>query len=256
MNPEQDQTQPQTITTPAAVATKPLWRDLLIPASIVIAGVFVGIGLYFGGDTGPVKSGGGLPSATETTAERVERLANDAGVKTKDLAACLQSGRTKALVQADSDNAVETGGRGTPWSIVIGPTGITYPINGSLPAAAVDQLIEIARTEGAVPEELNTEGINTAAVAPVTEDDWIKGSSDAVVTVVEYSDFDCPFCSRFHQAMGEVMADNPDTAWVYRHFPLDQLHPEARYVAEAAECVGELEGQDAFWKFTDAYFAG
>jgi protein-disulfide isomerase len=75
------------------------------------------------------------------------------------------------------------------------------------------------------------------------------------VTIVEYSDFDCPFCSRFHDSMNEIVANNPDVAWVYRHFPLEQLHPEAEGVAMAAECVGELAGSDAFWSFTDEYFA-
>lgn len=239
---------------PAVVAAgaSPLWKDLLVPASIMVAGVCIGIGLYFGGSNGST----GLPSAVETTAERVERLTNDAGVKTKDLAACLQSGRVKPLVQADTENAVETGGRGTPWSIVIGPSGMTYPINGALPAAAIAQVLDVARAEGELPVEPGTEPANTDAVAPITDADWVKGDPNAPIKIVEYSDFDCPFCGRFHQAMGVVLADNPDVAWVYRHFPLDQLHPEARYVAEAAECVGELEGQEAFWQFTDAYFAG
>jgi hypothetical protein len=45
------------------------------------------------------------------------------------------------------DNAIATGGRGTPWSILIGPTGKTYPINGALPDNAVEQLIQIAKDE-------------------------------------------------------------------------------------------------------------
>jgi len=53
----------------------------------------------------------------------------------------------QADVQADIDNAIATGGRGTPWSILIGPSGKTYPINGALPTAAIEQLIQVARDE-------------------------------------------------------------------------------------------------------------
>ena len=96
----------------------------------------------------------------------------------------------------------------------------------------------------------------TDAVRPVTKDDHIKGSLDAPVTIVEYSDFECPFCKRFHDTMNEVMkeVDDGQVAWVFRHFPLDQLHPvKARAVAVASECAGEQGGNESFWKFSDRY---
>ena len=83
----------------------------------------------------------------------------------------------------------------------------------------------------------------------VTDDDHIRGNIDAPVTIVEFSDYQCPFCSRFHDTMKEVMVNYPDQVrWVYKHFPLDSLHPYARQAAEAAECAGE---QDEFWEYSD-----
>lgn len=96
---------------------------------------------------------------------------------------------------------------------------------------------------------------NTGKVDPVTEADHIKGSVEAPIKVVEFSDFDCPFCSRFHDVMNQVVEKYDDVAWVYRHMPLEQLHPNAAYVAVASECVAELAGPTAFWSFTDGYFA-
>ncbi len=97
---------------------------------------------------------------------------------------------------------------------------------------------------------------NTDAVRPVEARDHVKGPADAPITIVEYSDFDCPFCARFHTSMNQlVSAPDAQVKWVYRHFPLEQLHPEAATVAHASECVAELAGNDAFWKFTDAYYA-
>jgi protein-disulfide isomerase len=95
-----------------------------------------------------------------------------------------------------------------------------------------------------------------AQVPEVTEDDWIRGDEDAPITLIEYSDYDCPFCGRFHDTMKEILAENEgQVRWVYRHFPLDNIHPDAREVAAAAECVGREQGEEAFWNFTDAYFA-
>lgn len=99
---------------------------------------------------------------------------------------------------------------------------------------------------------------NTDKVNPVTEEDHLKGNIDAKVTIVEYSDFECPFCKQFHESLELVLADYDDTevAWVFRQFPLEQLHPvKAMAAAMASECVAELGGNDAFWKFTDGYFA-
>lgn len=91
---------------------------------------------------------------------------------------------------------------------------------------------------------------------PVAGDDHIRGNQNADVVIVEYSDFECPFCKRFHETMKQVRAEYGDkVAWVYRHFPLDQLHPvKARKEAVAAECANELGGNEAFWKYADRFF--
>ncbi len=91
-------------------------------------------------------------------------------------------------------------------------------------------------------------------IPEVSKDEHIRGNKNAKVTVVEYSDFECPFCGRFHDSMNEVLASSKDVRWVYRHFPL-AFHATAQKAAEASECVAELGGNDAFWKFADAAFA-
>lgn len=95
-------------------------------------------------------------------------------------------------------------------------------------------------------------------VAPVTEKDHIRGNPNAPIIIVEYSDFDCPFCKNFHETMNKIMADYGTVgkvAWVYRQFPLEQLHPNAPKIAAASECVASLGGNDAFWKFSDLIFS-
>ena len=92
------------------------------------------------------------------------------------------------------------------------------------------------------------------AMAPVSSEDHIRGNPDAPVKIVEYSDTECPFCKRFHTTMQQVIDEygkNGKVAWVYRHFPLDQLHSKARKEAEATECAAEIGGNDKFWSYLD-----
>ena len=97
----------------------------------------------------------------------------------------------------------------------------------------------------------------TGEVRPVDENDHIRGNPNAPIVLIEYSDYDCPFCKNFHQTMNQVMDNygaDGKVAWVYRHFPLEQLHPSAPYIAQASECVAELGGNEAFWTFSDLVF--
>ena len=92
---------------------------------------------------------------------------------------------------------------------------------------------------------------------PINKDDHIRGNPDAPVKIVEYSDSECPFCKRFHETMKQVMDEygkDGKVAWVYRNFPLDQLHSKARNESVAFECAGNLGGNDKFWAYADRLF--
>lgn len=88
----------------------------------------------------------------------------------------------------------------------------------------------------------------------VTSDDHIRGNPDASVSVIEFSDFECPFCGRLHPTLARLVEENDDVNWVYRHFPLTSIHTRAFAAAHASECVAELGGNDAFWAFSDGIF--
>lgn len=89
-------------------------------------------------------------------------------------------------------------------------------------------------------------------VDPAT--DHIRGNNDADLFVIEYSDFECPFCQRHHPTMQQLVKDyDGKVAWVYRHFPLG-FHQNAEPAALASECAADLGGNDGFWKFTDLVF--
>lgn len=77
------------------------------------------------------------------------------------------------------------------------------------------------------------------------KNDWITGNKNAKVTLVEFSDFECPYCSQFEPTVTKVLQDYKDKVRVvYKHYPLTSIHPQAQKAAEAAECAGD---QGKFW---------
>jgi protein-disulfide isomerase len=93
---------------------------------------------------------------------------------------------------------------------------------------------------------------NGQTVAPVNNDDHVWGNSQAPVTMIVYSDFECPFCSKFAETMKQVEENFKDKVTItFRHYPLPG-HPDAEKAAEASECAAE---QEKFWEMHDKLFA-
>lgn len=87
------------------------------------------------------------------------------------------------------------------------------------------------------------------------ERDHIRGNPDALISLIEYSDFECPYCKRFHAtAMKAVEEYDGKVNWVYRHFPLAFHNPGALEQAKGSVCAAELGGNDVFWSFTDKIY--
>lgn len=96
------------------------------------------------------------------------------------------------------------------------------------------------------------EVVSVKNMRPVSSSDYIRGNPDAPIKIVEYSDLECPFCKSFHDTLKKTIdVYGGKVAWVYRHAPLDDLHPKARKEAEAVECAGEIGGKDKFWSYMD-----
>lgn len=85
--------------------------------------------------------------------------------------------------------------------------------------------------------------------------DHIYGNPNAPISLIEYSDFECPFCKNFHKTAKDIVKTyDGKVNWVYRHFPLNFHNPGAQKQAEASECAEELGGNNAFWRYTDAVY--
>jgi protein-disulfide isomerase len=84
------------------------------------------------------------------------------------------------------------------------------------------------------------------------ERDHVRGPIDAPVTVVEYGDFECPYCGQAEPVIRELLREFGDVAYVWRHLPLSDVHPNAQLAAEATEAAAD---QGAFWELHDLLLA-
>lgn len=185
------------------------------------------------------------PQAAKTEAQIVNGLKAEAqklGLDMNKFSSCLDSGSKASLVKADLDAGTKAGVTGTP----------SFFINGrNIPGAApFDQFKSI------IDEELNgTAAANAARTTVDVGDLPIKGNQDAKVTMVEFSDYQCPFCEQyFTQTDPQIKKDYIDTGKVkfyYRDYPLSAIHPGAEKGAEAARCAGD---QGKYWQYHDQVF--
>lgn len=148
----------------------------------------------------------------------------------------------------------------TPIAILIGSViiSLTIFINGGVikvggetTTTSTSQVAQAPTLPNQAPPTEPTVG----PVEPLKEEDHVRGNRNARVVLIEYSDLECPFCKRFHPTAKQIVdAYKGQVAWVYRHFPLDQIHSKADKEAEAIECAKDQGGEDAFWKMTDKIF--
>ena len=88
----------------------------------------------------------------------------------------------------------------------------------------------------------------------ISSKDHTRGDENAKITLIEYADFECPYCARAHQSLTALLPKyGKDVRLVYRHMPLNDMHPDAQTAAEAAEAAG-ADGK--FWEMHDALFDG
>lgn len=137
-----------------------------------------------------------------------------------------------------------------------------FLIPASIIFAGILIAFSIYYTNGGNVGKKNQEALSGSAnenqIKSVDASDHVFGNADAKLKLVEYSDLECPFCKIFHQTMKQIMAEygkNGKVAWVYRHFPLVNIHPRAEKEAEASECAAEQGGNKAFWAYVDKIFS-
>ena len=192
----------------------------------------------------------------------------DETLDNKQFGECVASRKYQTLVNAEVSEGASVGVTGTPATFVNG-----YLVSGAQPYDNFRRLIDFLAEGGdparpgstvadlfAVPTgaPAGTSGLVSAVKANIDIGNApMLGNAAAPVTIVEYSDFECPFCGRFYtQTLPSLKRDYVDTGkakFVYKQFPLTSIHPKAQGAAEASLCANE---QGKFWEMHDKMFEG
>ncbi len=180
-------------------------------------------------------------AASSITNDTIKTWAKDLGLNTQSFNRCLDEEKYKTAVEEDAKAGQEAKVNGTPTFFING-----IAVVGAQPFSSFQAIID---------KELS--GTSEASATRVTVDPGRLppiGDRDAQVVIVEFSDFECPFCRKyFIDTLPQLKKDYIDTGKVviyYRHFPLD-FHPLAKPFAQASECANE---QGKFWEFHDKIF--
>lgn len=213
-------------------------QKLSMPVAIIVAGLLIMFGIL-------------LTKNTDTGSSKEKTLSEQVGVSKDKMKACVDATDKTALsakLQASVDSAMKAlpqDQRGTPYSVVIGSNGVKAEIRGADSYENVKKLIDEV-----IAGKVTSPYMGEVAVSE--EDDHLLGSETAQVKIIEYSDFECPYCKNFHETLKKIVAEsNGSVSWVYRHWPIHQNSLEKLI---AAECVAKIKGTDAFWKYTDLLF--
>lgn len=207
----------------------------------------------------------GTPAAAKQeesalSVENLKKTAKDLKLDTNKFDQCLDKNTKKDVVAANITEGNGIGVRGTPGFFVNGKF-----LGGAFPFEFFKEIIdrEIAGTGSTLCTDYSTElqkycsDEQNKAFDPAPKEmnlanTPIKGKADAKVTIVEYSDFQCPFCIRAFATVEQVLKAYPnDVKLAFKQYPLTQIHPFAQKAAEASLCAND---QGKFWQFHDKLF--
>lgn len=213
-------------------------QKISTPIAIIVAGVLIMVAILLVGNKG------GVEVKEKTLSEQI-------GLSKEKLVECIKSINTDSLyskIENSVNSAMKTvpeDERGTPYSVIIGSNNYKTEIKGARPIEEVRALINEVASENVSKPYLGE-------IAVREEGDHIYGNPNAKITIIGYSDFECPYCKIFHETLTQIVDEsNEEVSWVFRHWPLHQ-NSVAKLIA--SECVATLKGNDAFWEYADLIF--
>jgi protein-disulfide isomerase len=210
--------------------SQPASNNNFLAISILVAAVLISASIFFafGKDDGGTASTG------------TKKFPNNA------IAQCIDSKKYANDVQQDRTIAQAAGISGTPSTFING----TF-INGAQPWDVFKTAIDLALTRGTSTTKAKA---GDPTPPPIDASDVILGDPNAPVTVIEYGDYQCPFCARFYTDIEPLIRDQyiktGKVKMVFRNYPF--LGPESTAAAEAVECAKD---QGKYWEFHDALYA-
>ena len=214
------------------------------------AGYYFGIQQSFGTTSTGIQtsftgdgSEGSSQGITVTRDALFTKYATDLKLNKQQFESCVDDGEYTEDVNSDYKLALALGATGTP----------TFVINGQLVPIGAAPYEEF---KSILDKELATPSNRSMALSLVNSKDQTLGKKDAPIIMLEFSDFQCPFCGKFWKdTLPQIKKDYVDIGkvlFVYKDFPLRSIHPLAQKAAETALCAGE---QGKYWEYHDTLFA-
>jgi protein-disulfide isomerase len=212
----------------------------IVSTVAVISSILLVIGVIY------VMSGGRASCLAQCSGDT-----GDSGNKvSKKFEECLDSGKYDDKIKADQAQGLQLGVNGTPATFING-----YLVSGALPFEAVADVIDTILAGNEPNQEFlkdrETGEITKVEMPQITQEDHQIGAKNGQISFVIYSDFECPFCSKYVPTVDQVIENYGDKVTVvFKHFPLS-FHQVAIPAAIATECAAE---QGKFWEMHDKLF--
>lgn len=186
------------------------------------------------------------PTESKINVAGLNKLASDLKLDTKKFESCLTSGKYEKKVKDELAYAGTVGVNGTPTFFVNG-----VMLVGAQPQSEFEKVIDAELKDGSGDKVLGASDSADGKRVSLKSGGYLRGNKNAKIKLVEFSDFECPFCTRAFPTVEAILQKYGDKISLeYRHNPLN-FHPNAQKAAEASECAAE---QGKFWEMHDAIF--
>lgn len=208
--------------------------------------------------TAPIGNQPQAPSAPSvpvvTAQESMMVIAADLGLSQDAFKSCIESDKYDQKISDQLSGGAAAGVTGTPGTLLVSlKTSKARLLSGAQPLTTFKQNIdEMLKDPSAEPAPGSGAAVaNNVPPLDLTKDHW-RGDRNAQIAMIEYSDYQCPYCKRVHPTLTSLLQEyDGKVLWVYRHYPLYSIHPDALPLARGAECAAELGDEEDFWKFSD-----
>lgn len=209
-------------------------------------------------DQGSVAGTQQQPKENFLSLANLKKYAQELKLDTKKFNQCLDNNEKKAQVEKEINEAINEGVGATPTFFLNG-----YLISGAIPFDMFKTLIDYELSFGFASGKKPTEDVQkliSQGVIKIEQKKEVKiednypsqGPANAKITLVEYSDFECPFCATVYPTVKKIMESySNNIRFIYKQFPLTSIHPNAQKAAEASLCALD---QGKFWEYHDKLF--
>lgn len=222
----------------------------LIPVSILLSAIMVSASIIYAFGGGTTTSARG--SNVVATDSSIESLVEEVNVDLKKFQECVQDNDFKDEIAKDMKDGQDAGITGTP-GFIIGQLDSSGNVKGEILSGAQP----FASFKTAINNQLDGKGDSSVTIG-IDDDPLLGDKNKAKVAIVEFSDFECPFCQRFHnETFDDIIKEFVDTGkaiYVYRDYPLSFHEPKASEAASAANCIQKVAGDEKYFEFAKLYY--